>query len=310
MNKIHFVGAGSGAPDLITVRGMNLIREADLIVYAGSLVNPELLSYAEHHPVIHNSAEMHLEQIIEIMAEAYAKGMKVVRLHTGDPCLYGAVRERYCALWTQIAAEFASYGERLLFESFNEMLDADGTWNYSTSGAHDVINRYNADFVATVRSTGGNNAHRNLILNTYAASSLTQVLQDFVLPDDSVEDHLLAEVHSYAPYQFAFDVESGAREEFDEWCAREVRRQIENVYTGFVSKGIPCVIGEYGCTSNRAEAEIAKQVACYVSAAAPYDIPCFCWMLLSDGSDRAVPTWTMPDVKDAIIKAYQENRNQ
>ena len=227
-----------------------------------------------------------------------------------DADVYGAVRERYCALWTQIAAEFASYGERLLFESFNEMLDADGTWNYSTSGAHDVINRYNADFVATVRSTGGNNAHRNLILNTYAASSLTQVLQDFVLPDDSVEDHLLAEVHSYAPYQFAFDVESGAREEFDEWCAREVRRQIENVYTGFVSKGIPCVIGEYGCTSNRAEAEIAKQVACYVSAAAPYDIPCFCWMLLSDGSDRAVPTWTMPDVKDAIIKAYQENRNQ
>lgn len=94
MNKIHFVGAGSGATDLITVRGMNLIREADLIVYAGSLVNPELLSYAEHHPVIHNSAEMHLEQIIDIMVEAYARGMKVVRLHTGDPSIYGAIREQ------------------------------------------------------------------------------------------------------------------------------------------------------------------------------------------------------------------------
>lgn len=78
--------------------------------------------------------------------------------------------------------------------------------------------------------------------------------------------------------------------------------------TNLVARGIPCVIGEYGCTSERAEAEIAKQAACYVTAAAKYGIPCFCWMLLSDGQDRAVPKWTKPQIKDAIIKAYNDSK--
>lgn len=225
-----------------------------------------------------------------------------------DRQYYETYKERYCALWTQIATEFRDYDHKLLFESFNEMLDGKNTWNYSTSEAHGIINQYNADFVRTVRATGGNNAHRNLILNTYAASPLPQVLQDFVLPEDSAADHLLAEVHSYAPYQFAFDVQSGAKTEFDDWCAAEVRRQIQYIYDGLISRGIPCIIGEYGCTSARSEAEIAKQCACYIEAAARYGIPCFCWMLLSDGEDRAVPTWTMPALKDAILKAYLENR--
>lgn len=225
-----------------------------------------------------------------------------------DTQVYAAVKDRFCALWKQIAEEFKSYGQKLLFESFNEMLDAKGTWNYSTSEAHGVINLYNADFVRTVRATGGNNAHRNLVLNVYCASSSMDAIKDFVLPEDSAKNHLLAEVHSYAPYQFAFDVESGARTEFDDYCASEIKRQIDSFYEGLVSKGIPTVIGEYGCTSKRADAEIAKQLACYVSAAARYNIPCFCWMLLSDGQDRSVPKWTKPALKDAIIKAYNESK--
>ena len=94
MNRIRFVGAGSGAPDLITVRGMNLLKEADVIVCAGSLVNPQLLDYAEKDPEIYNSAEMHLEQIIDVMEEAYDTGKTVVRLHSGDPSVYGAIREQ------------------------------------------------------------------------------------------------------------------------------------------------------------------------------------------------------------------------
>ena len=94
MNKITFVGAGSGASDLITVRGMNLLKKADVIVYAGSLVNPELLKYAEKVPELYNSAEMHLEQIIGVMEEAFLAGKSIVRLHTGDPSIYGAIREQ------------------------------------------------------------------------------------------------------------------------------------------------------------------------------------------------------------------------
>ena len=91
---IHFVGAGSGAADLVTVRGAKLLEEADVIIYAGSLVNPALLDYAKAGCDIHNSAHMTLEEVIETMKAAEAAGKTTVRLHTGDPCLYGAHREQ------------------------------------------------------------------------------------------------------------------------------------------------------------------------------------------------------------------------
>ena len=226
-----------------------------------------------------------------------------------DASSYTLYNNRYQRLWTQIATEFESYGPRLVFESFNEMLDAKGTWNYSTAEAHEYINKYNEDFVKTVRATGGNNAKRNLILNTYAASCLPQALSAFRLPQDSVEGHLLAEVHSYAPYLFAFDVEYGQKTVFDESCEKEVKGLVDNMYNYLVKKGIPCVLGEYGCTASQTELEMAKQASCYVSAAAKYDIPCFYWMVLSDGPDRAVPKWSKPVLKDAILNSWKMYRN-
>ena len=89
---ITFVGAGPGAEDLITVRGQNLLREADIVVYAGSLVNPGLLSLCREECEIYNSAKMTLEEVMEVMTAGEWAGKKVIRLHTGDPCLYGAIR--------------------------------------------------------------------------------------------------------------------------------------------------------------------------------------------------------------------------
>jgi precorrin-4/cobalt-precorrin-4 C11-methyltransferase len=91
---IYFVGAGPGAPDLITVRGMRLLEKADVIIYAGSLVNPQLLEYARTDCVIHNSATMTLEEVINVMEEAEIKSLITIRLHTGEPSVYGAVREQ------------------------------------------------------------------------------------------------------------------------------------------------------------------------------------------------------------------------
>ncbi len=95
---VHFVGAGPGAVDLITVRGQRLLKEADVIVYAGSLVNPQLLESRREGCEVHNSAYMTLEEVIEVMADAGRKGRKVVRLHTGDPAIYGAIKEQMDAL--------------------------------------------------------------------------------------------------------------------------------------------------------------------------------------------------------------------
>lgn len=91
---VHYVGAGSGAPDLITVRGKKYLEEADVIIYAGSLVNPELLSCKKESCQVYNSAVMTLEEVLAVMEEAEKNGLTTVRLHTGDPCIYGAIREQ------------------------------------------------------------------------------------------------------------------------------------------------------------------------------------------------------------------------
>ena len=95
---VYFVGAGSGAVDLITVRGMRLLQKADVVIYAGSLVNPELLGYAGKECEIYNSAKMTLDEVINVMKDAHAKEKEIVRLHTGDPSVYGAIREQMDAL--------------------------------------------------------------------------------------------------------------------------------------------------------------------------------------------------------------------
>lgn len=92
---VHFVGAGSGAPDLITVRGARLLAQADTVIYAGSLVNPALLEGVKPGCEIHDSAKMTLEQVIDVIRASEAAGKTTVRLHTGDSSIYGAVREQF-----------------------------------------------------------------------------------------------------------------------------------------------------------------------------------------------------------------------
>lgn len=91
---VHFVGAGPGAPDLITLRGQNLLKTADCVIYAGSLVNPALLDYCREDCVIYNSAQMTLEEVLNVMEDMEAAGKTTLRLHTGDPSMYGAIREQ------------------------------------------------------------------------------------------------------------------------------------------------------------------------------------------------------------------------
>ena len=95
---VHFVGAGPGAPDLITLRGAKLLQEADVVIYAGSLVNPALLEGCKPGCEVHDSARMTLDEVLQVMERAEAEGKTTVRLHTGDPSLYGAIREQIDAL--------------------------------------------------------------------------------------------------------------------------------------------------------------------------------------------------------------------
>ena len=91
---IYFIGAGPGDPDLITVKGLKTLEQSDVIIYAGSLVNPKILECAKVDAPIYNSASMTLEEVIAVMEEAHGKGQQVARVHTGDPSIYGAIREQ------------------------------------------------------------------------------------------------------------------------------------------------------------------------------------------------------------------------
>lgn len=222
-----------------------------------------------------------------------------------DMGVYEATHERYCALWTQIAEEFKSYGPKLVFEAFNEMIDCKENWNGASVDANEAINSFNADFVRTVRATGGYNACRNLALGTYAARPVSSTMESFIVPEDPASNHLMAEFHSYAPVAFA----QGGNQYFGELGEYEVRDVMDFIW-GFRDKyGLPCIIGEYCTFEKRAESELAKQAACYVKFSTQYGFACFYWMVLSDGEDRSVPQWSMPLLKDAIINTYLEYKN-
>ncbi|MEG0875324.1 MAG: precorrin-4 C(11)-methyltransferase [Clostridiales bacterium] len=100
-NIVKIVGAGAGDPELITVKGMNALKEADIVIYAGSLVNPALLDYCKKDCTIYDSAGMNLDEVIEVIKAEYPKGKNIVRLHTGDPSIYGAIREQMDILDTE-----------------------------------------------------------------------------------------------------------------------------------------------------------------------------------------------------------------
>lgn len=93
-NVVYFIGAGPGDPDLITVKGRKIISEADVIIFAGSLVSKEHFEYCKENVEIHDSASMTLQQVIDVVEKSYKANKKIVRLHTGDPAIYGAIKEQ------------------------------------------------------------------------------------------------------------------------------------------------------------------------------------------------------------------------
>ena len=226
---------------------------------------------------------------------------------------YQETSDKFKALWEQIAERFADYDHHLLFEAYNEILDTNNTWNLpSVAGVHQAANALNQDFVDVIRVSGGNNRMRNLVVCTYAAATEADNLKGFSIPQDITPNHLIAEVHSYAPYPFAFDLSEDEywskydTDIFNTSAESEVQNIVNTVGRHFTQASIPCILGEFGAHDKGNESERAKQAACYVSAAAQHGICCFYWMGLVDGEDRKDLKWTAPFIRDAILEAATE----
>lgn len=227
---------------------------------------------------------------------------------------FEAAKTRYEALWKQIAERFRDYGPRLLFESYNEMLDKYDSWCFATFAspnrydaadavsAYKGINSYAKLFVETVRATGGNNLERNLVVNTYGACSgdgtwnnhLLDPLQNMDLPEYTTPGHIAIQVHSY------WDASK-----FGTSMQKEVDQLFSNLDTYIVKRlGAPVIIGEWGDNSSATDQQIANFSQYFCTKAKENYVAPFMWMCLSDGKDREVPKWTMPKTKDAILSAY------
>lgn len=177
------------------------------------------------------------------------------------------ISAKFESLWTQIANRFNKYGEKLLFEGYNEMLDAKDSWVEPIAGGYEGINILAQKFVDTVRSTGGNNAHRNLIVNTYGAGGSKTRLDNFEIPVDNVGGHLLLEVHNYTPAVFS-NLEDKTPEEFVEEFGELPKwtPEYEAVLGGELDllidysnkNNIPIIIGECGAHESIADEEKAK----------------------------------------------------
>lgn len=223
---------------------------------------------------------------------------------------YEENNELYAKLWEQIATEFKDYPELLLFEGFNEMLDEKAEWNNPDAEAVEVINWYNQLFVDTVRGTGGNNAERNLICCTYAASTTGSAIDEFKLPEDSAENHLIVEVHFYVPYEFITDEGVNWTTPIDTYTDY-VEQQIDSVFLRlserFADENVPLIIGEFACDDKDNTEERIKWYTHVIEKANEINATCFIWdngNKFSMGHiDRVGDADSFPQIIEACVEA-------
>ena len=213
---------------------------------------------------------------------------------------FKANQEKYEYLWKQIAETFKDYDQKLIFEAYNEMLDEKSTWNepVNKTDGYKAINDYAKSFVTTVRNTGGNNKDRNLIVNTYSASSTPDAMKNLDKPEES--DHIIFQIHSYPNWQS----KSNAKNEID--------NLISNIKSNLLDRA-PVIIGEYATfttwPSNIDYYNTDREVALYamdylIRLTKTYGIGTCYWMGLSDGGYRSLPVFHQPDLAQTLIKAY------
>lgn len=273
------------------------------------------------HEVVDYVISQGMYCIINVHHDTGADGNNYKSWLKADTNNYSTNKSRYENLWKQIANEFQDYDEKLLFESYNEMLDPYNSWNFaswSTSGQYDAgvalkaynaINNYAQCFVDVVRATGGNNAQRNLIVNTYGACNgsgtwnthLSDPLTKMKLPNGET-NHIIFEVHAYPNIENLSSAKTG------------VDNMISTLKDKLVSKGAPVIFGEWG-TSNvdagagKTDYDVRRSslldfVDYFVKKTKENGMATFYWMGLSDGMSRLYPAFDQADLAKAIVQAW------
>ena len=229
---------------------------------------------------------------------------------------YNSIRADFTNVWAQIATRFRDYDYRLMFESFNELLDENKSWFVPTSeNGYKAANALNQDFVNTVRHIGGRNATRNLIVTTYSASTYEAALKAFVMPEDLLPNHLIAQFHSYLPAKFV-TAKADHREEFYESDIDEIDAMFALVKKYIIEKGYPCVLGEFGAyprkkadgsVNNEHNIHRGRHAGVYVRRSLKHGIAPMYWYNPMETYHYKWGKWTHEPVKDSLINAYNKH---
>ena len=221
-----------------------------------------------------------LKRVHEVVDYAYNEGMFVIlNVHHDDYLWltptdedYEKCREKLISIWKQISVSFSGYGDRLLFEGMNEprTVGSPNEWTGGTAAERAVVNKYEKDFVDTVRSTGGNNSERTLIVTSYAASAETVAISDCVIPNGG---NIILSLHYYAPWEFA----DGKSTTFGDAEKKMLSDKFSELKKKYIDNGQPVIIGEFGCVAAADTAVRAQFYEYYVKTAWAAGIKCFVW---------------------------------
>ena len=217
------------------------------------------------------------------------------------------ISEKYVNLWTQIATRFEQYDDHLLFESYNEILDKNNNWANVEGDAYIAVNKLAQTFVNTIRGLGGNNGHRNLIVNTYAAQCSSDVLEKFEIPTDQITDHLMVQVHNYHPDDFCREITKLKDDEeppvWTEDFQNELAAELDVLIDYYDTYHVPIIIGEFAADEKVAEEERAKYAEFMVTYCRQNaNISLFYWENIID---RTTFQPTYPTLMNALLKAKE-----
>ena len=225
-----------------------------------------------------------LKRIREVVKQALDAGLYcIINVHHDTGADYAWLRASqsnyeehkllFASVWRQIANYFKNYSDKLLFEGFNEMIDDNNEWNRPSAEANKYINAYNQLFVDTVRATGSRNASRNLVVTTYACAISDEALKGFKLPEDTVKDHLIAEVHFYTPYEFALSSDTAGV------YSSSVEKTVDDAFVriGKYLGKTPLIVGEFGAMDKGNTQDRTKWYTRVITKAKTIGAVCFIW---------------------------------
>lgn len=232
-------------------------------------------------------------------------------IHASDSS-YNKGKDRFKKIWEQVAERFKDYDEKLLFECMNETLNDANDWNSTNSNDYKVIKKWQQVFVDVVRNSGGNNARRNIVLNTYAGSSNPGIINSFELPDNCVTEHTVLQVHNYDPQGFTWK-NVGYDTERSTWGTAQDKKNMENFINTLSARakklGVAAIVGEFSSDNKNNESERAEHAEYMYKTAHAKNIAVFWW---DNGDhngcrifDRKTGEQTMPKIIKAIIGAVK-----